>query len=80
MYTYDLITAWRMLTEQLANIIITIDEHLLIVDQGTCCKEKQSKNILQILTNNYTYKNILQLLVNVYIKFVIVYECFNNVP
>ena len=65
MCTYDLITAWRMLAEQLANIISTIDEHLSIADQGT---------------NNYTYKNILQLLVNVYIKFVIVYECFNNVP
>ena len=64
----------------LANIINTIDIHWSIADQGTCCKEKRSKNILQILTNNYTYKNILQLFVNVYIKFVIVYECLNNVP
>ena len=69
-----------MLTEQLANIIITIDEDLCRTGCQAELKEKQSKNILQILTNNYTYKNILQLLVNVYIKFVIVYECFNNVP
>ena len=69
-----------MLTEQLANIIITVDEDLCRTGWRAELKEKQSKNILQILTNNYTYKNILQLFVNVYIKFVIVYECFNNVP